>query len=173
MHWKLEDYIGEKMKIGDKKYQKLFDPNTLQNKIIHTSGSKLAFLIAILGEYLECKSDDYFESTKDITKQQVFDLPFMKWLQDVVMDIYRIELDYNSDCEIYPFIEPMWFDESPFDVLGPVMNETLKSTTYIIDCKDNEEIVKKVLKDIIIFKAFVNSYLTNKDLVIIDEFEEW
>lgn len=170
MNWKLEDYRGEKMCIGDEKYNKLFDPELLRNKIVHSSGCKLCFLIACLGEYLECLEEKLFSGTKKITKKDVFGIPFMKWLKEIIKEFYQVELDYDCSSDCYPYIEPIWFEESPYDVLGEIMEMTLKDGER---SEFRAEYVESILNDEKLFKDFVIQFLNNEEVVVVDEYEEW
>lgn len=173
MHWKLEDYKNKTIKICNPEWEPLFNPENLQNQIIHTSGCKLVFLIGILAEHLEC-SAEFFVDNKDKTKENVYDLPFLKWIKEEVKALHCIDLDYESGIETYPYLEPIWFDMSTYSVIAPLMREVLSQNDQLpSNYMDDKEIVRKVLNDEDLFRSFVRTWLTNDDIVVIDEYEEW
>lgn len=170
MNWKLENYRGEKIRIGDEKYHKFFEPELLRNKIVHTSGCKLCFLIACLGEYLECLEEKLFPKTKKITKDNVFNLPFMRWLKEIIKEFYQVELNYDSSIDYYPYINCIWLEESPYDILGEIMEMTLKDGERT---EFRAGYVESIFNDEKLFKNFVIQFLNNEEVVIVDEYEEW
>lgn len=173
MHWKLEDYKNKTIKICDPEWKNLFNSEKLQNQIIHTSGCKLVFLLGILAEHLEC-SAEFFVDNKLLSKDDVYNLPFLRWLKEEVKALHCIDLDYESGINTYPYLEEIWFDMSTYSVIAPLMREVLSQDENLsVTGMDDKEIVRKVLNDEDLFKSFVRTWLTNDDIVVIDEYEEW
>ena len=67
-------------------------------------------------------------------------------------------------------IEPIWFEESPYDVLGEIMEMTLNDGKRI---EFRAGYVESILSDEKLFKDFVIQFLNNEEVVVIDEYEEW
>lgn len=172
--WKLEDYSGQTLTYEPNDY---FNPEELQGERCSTSGTKFSLLFSIINEFIDTYGvpEQICEEMKgdDI---KLANLPVYTWVQEFLKEKYNIDLVYGH-----------WEDDQEFGQCyldcddGVVLWEIYKFAMGIDDGYTynsyprfyTKEKIIEVLKDEARFKEFMYKVLSNPDVVLVDEYEEW
>lgn len=170
MNWELESFRGKTLVYRN---DNLFDCSLLHNDACTTTGTKFTLLLGLLNAFID--DDDVKDMLGLNENESVFNLDMYSWISTFLKEQFDIEFiwnNWNGNEEI----DGTWLDESKGETLYKLYN-------YVYNINDTtneprpynymELKIIEVLKNENDFIDFLEKFILDENVVLIDSYGEW